>query len=89
MNVTDWPSVVASPASLAPAAGDGQALAERVDVVGEDGDGDRAPWFVVAESAWATGGGALGGDDPQRHRRRGGLPAESVTVYWNESVWPA
>ena len=48
-----------------------------------------APWFVVAESAWATGGGALGGTTRSVTVAVADCPAESVTVYWNESVWPA
>ena len=44
------------------------------------------PWFVVAASAWACGGGADGGVIVSDTVPVADSPAPSVTVYWNESV---
>ena len=44
------------------------------------------PWFVVAASGWACGGGADGGVIVSDTVPVADAPAASVTVYWKESV---
>src|SRR5918993_1566231 len=86
VNVTLRPSVVADPAAVTP-----------TDVtVSPRPSGSRSlpstatltawPWFVVAWSPWAWGGGAAGAVTVSETVAAEASPAASVAVYWNESV---
>src|SRR5215218_8577335 len=86
VNVTDWPSVVAAPADTAPTdvtvspRPSGSMSLPRTGMV------TAWPWFVVAWSPRAWGGGADGAVTVSDTVAVADSPAASVTVYWNESV---
>src|SRR4051812_25404812 len=86
VNVTCRPSVDVEPPSEAPAEvtvrpppSGSMSLPSTAIVTGW-------PWLVVAESAWACGGGADGAVMSSATVAVAAWPAASVTVYWNESV---
>src|SRR5688500_13898926 len=86
VNVTLRPSVVAVPAAVAPTEltvrprpSGSRSLPRTATVTGW-------PWFVVAWSGCAWGGGAAGAVTVSDTVAVAVSPAASVTVYWNESV---
>ena len=86
VNVTLPPSVVADPAGVAPTEVTVRPRPSGSRSLPRTATVTAWPWFVVAWSGWACGGGALGAATVSDTVAVAPSPAASVTEYWNESV---